>query len=42
HTVFGDCFESIDVIREISRVPRDEEDRPDSAVTIESISFARQ
>ena len=41
HTVFGDCFESIDVVRAISEVPRNGADAPLDTVTIESVSFER-
>lgn len=39
HTVFGECTpESLDIVKRIARVPRDQADRPQEPVVIERIS----
>jgi cyclophilin family peptidyl-prolyl cis-trans isomerase len=40
HTVFGQVVEGMDVVDEISQVPRDSRDRPVEPVTIESVTLA--
>jgi len=40
HTIFGQCHE-LDVVKKIARVPRDEMDKPSTAVTITRVSFTR-
>ena len=41
HTIFGLCKEA-DLVKKITAVPRNEQDRPDTAVTINKITFARE
>jgi peptidyl-prolyl cis-trans isomerase B (cyclophilin B) len=40
HTVFGQVIEGMDVVDEISQVPRDSRDRPVEPVTIASVTLA--
>jgi peptidyl-prolyl cis-trans isomerase B (cyclophilin B) len=40
HTVFGEVVEGMDVVDEISQVPRDSRDSPVEPVTIESVTLA--
>jgi cyclophilin family peptidyl-prolyl cis-trans isomerase len=40
YTLFGHCGDP-DIVAKIANVPRDTRDRPESAVTIKSITFAR-
>jgi cyclophilin family peptidyl-prolyl cis-trans isomerase len=40
HTVFGRVVEGMDVVDEISRVPKDPRDRPDDPVVIERVELA--
>jgi peptidyl-prolyl cis-trans isomerase B (cyclophilin B) len=40
HTVFGRVVEGMDVVDEISRVPKDAHDRPDEPVVIERVELA--
>jgi len=41
HTILGECDEaSVEVVRQIARVPRDKSDRPTDPVVLEQISFA--
>jgi peptidyl-prolyl cis-trans isomerase A (cyclophilin A) len=40
HTIFGHC-KDLHVVKRIARVPKDEVDRPISAVTIRVITFTR-
>ena len=42
HTVFGRVVEGMDVVDEISRVPKDGRDRPNDSVVIEHIEFSDQ
>jgi peptidyl-prolyl cis-trans isomerase B (cyclophilin B) len=39
HTVFGQVTQGMDVVDEISRVPKDARDRPNDPVVIESIEL---
>jgi peptidyl-prolyl cis-trans isomerase A (cyclophilin A) len=41
HTIFGKCKE-VDVVKKITGVPRDGNDKPNTAVTINHVTFARQ
>jgi peptidyl-prolyl cis-trans isomerase A (cyclophilin A) len=41
HTIFGLCKEA-DLVKKITGVPRNEGDRPDTAVTITKITFSRE
>ena len=40
HTVFGRVTEGMDVVDEISRVPKDARDMPDEPVVIERVELA--
>ena len=40
YTIFGRCTE-VDVVKAIARVPRDSQDRPRTAVTIDKVTVAR-
>jgi cyclophilin family peptidyl-prolyl cis-trans isomerase len=40
HTVFGRVVEGMDVVDEISRVPKDRNDRPDDPVVIERVELS--
>ena len=42
HTVFGRVVEGMDVVDEISRVPKDPRDRPDDPVVIERVELSGQ
>jgi peptidyl-prolyl cis-trans isomerase A (cyclophilin A) len=42
HTVFGLCSESLDVVKAIGRVPRDEADKPNEPVRIKKVTIRRQ
>jgi peptidyl-prolyl cis-trans isomerase A (cyclophilin A) len=41
HTIFGQCKE-VDLVKKITAVPRNEQDRPDAAVTITKITFSKE
>ena len=40
HTIFGQCKE-VDVVKKITGVPKNGEDKPNTPVTINKISFAK-
>ena len=42
HTVFGRVVEGMDVVDEISRVPKDSHDRPEDRVVIERVELSGQ
>jgi peptidyl-prolyl cis-trans isomerase A (cyclophilin A) len=41
HTIFGLCKE-VELVKKITSVPRNEQDRPDTAVTITKITFSKE
>ena len=41
HTIFGQCAESMDVVRSIARVPRDKRDRPKREVVLQRVRILR-
>ncbi len=41
HTIFGQCAESLDVVKSIARVPRDKRDRPKREVVLRRVRIQR-
>jgi peptidyl-prolyl cis-trans isomerase A (cyclophilin A) len=41
HTMFGKCAE-LDVVKKITGVPRDENDKPNTPVTITKVTFEKK
>ncbi len=41
HTIFGQVFEGQDIVRKIARVPRDQRDRPNTPVVMETVEIVR-
>jgi peptidyl-prolyl cis-trans isomerase A (cyclophilin A) len=41
HTIFGEVVEGYDVVEKISKVPRNRQDKPNSDVTVNSVTIER-
>jgi len=41
HTIFGEVIEGYDIAEKISKLPRNRQDRPNSDVTVNSVTIER-